>query len=230
MEAESEPFIAALGLARDPAPFPAPCPLEVFSGELHGMTVHVVRNGKDPATGVDNVGTNGATLAAWLVGSELKPDLIVNAGTAGGFRRQGGEIGDVYVCSEFRNHDRRIAIPGFDRYGIGEVVCAPEPAAEQIAADLGYKVGSVTTGNSLDWVERDMEQMVANGAHVKDMEGAAIAWAAGFFQIPVLAVKAVTDIVDGDKPTHEEFLENLGSAAAALKEAVPKVLGAIAGA
>ena len=52
MEAESEPFIAALGLARDPSPFPAPCPLEVFSGELHSMTVHVVRNGKDPATGL----------------------------------------------------------------------------------------------------------------------------------------------------------------------------------
>lgn len=29
------------------------------------------------------------------------------------------------------------------------------------------------------------------------------------FKTPLLAVKAVTDIVDGERPTGEEFLENL---------------------
>ena len=28
--------------------------------------------------------------------------------------------------------------------------------------------------------------------------------------VPLIAVKAITDIVDGDKPTQDEFMENLG--------------------
>ena len=42
-------------------------------------------------------------------------------------------------------------------------------------------------------------------------------------------MKAITDIVDGDKPTQDEFLENLGAAAKALQGAVPKVIEFVAG-
>ena len=49
------------------------------------------------------------------------------------------------------------------------------------------------------------------------------------FGVPFLAVKAITDIVDGDKPTQDEFMENLGAAAKALQGAVPKVLEFLAG-
>ena len=34
----------------------------------------------------------------------------------------------------------------------------------------------------------------------------------------------MTDIVDGDKPTEEEFMENLASAAKSLQTALPKVI------
>ena len=46
---------------------------------------------------------------------------------------------------------------------------------------------------------------------------------------PAGAQFSVTDIVDGDKPTEEEFLENLGAAAKSLQEALPRVLEAVAG-
>ena len=36
-------------------------------------------------------------------------------------------------------------------------------------------------------------------ASVKDMEAAAIAWVADFNKVPFLALKIVTDIVDGDR-------------------------------
>jgi len=49
----------------------------------------------------------------------FEPDIIINAGTAGGFKRVSGNIGDVYVCNEFKHHDRRIPIPGFEEYGHG---------------------------------------------------------------------------------------------------------------
>lgn len=56
------------------------------------------------------------------------------------------------------------------------------------------------------------------------MEAASVAWVADLWDIPMFCLKAITDIVDGDKPTPEEFLQNLGSAAQALKSALPKVL------
>jgi nucleoside phosphorylase len=41
----------------------------------------------------------------------FKPDLLISAGTAGGFKARGGEIGDVYISKAVMHHDRRIAIP-----------------------------------------------------------------------------------------------------------------------
>jgi 5'-methylthioadenosine nucleosidase len=47
--------------------------------------------------------------------------------------------------------------------------------------------------------------------------------------IPVISLKAVTDIVDGTKPTVEEFLENMSLAASALSRTVPLVLKYVSG-
>lgn len=37
----------------------------------------------------------------------LKPDLVINAGTAGGFKKHGTAIGDVFISTRVKNHDRR---------------------------------------------------------------------------------------------------------------------------
>lgn len=44
------------------------------------------------------------------------------------------------------------------------------------------------------------------------------------FKVPMFCVKAITDIVDGGRPSEEEFLENLHAAAASLQATLPKVL------
>jgi 5'-methylthioadenosine nucleosidase len=77
--------------------------------------------------------------------------------------------------------------------------------------------------------EQDMQIMNKHGAAVKEMEAAAIAWVAQLFRKPMFCVKAVTDIVDGDRATQEEFLENLNAAAAALQQTLPKVLEFVSG-
>ena len=61
------------------------------------------------------------------------------------------------------------------------------------------------------------------------MEAAAIAWVCEQYTIPFIALKVITDIVDGSRPTHEEFMENLGSAAKALQVALPLCIDFIAG-
>lgn len=52
---------------------------------------------------------------------------------------------------------------------------------------------------------------------------------ANLLKVPTIFIKAVTDIVDGDKPTAEEFLQNLAAVSAALGEAVTRVVDFIEG-
>ena len=227
MEAEAAPLIEHLGLKKqEKSPFAGPLPAVVFTGTVGDATVHVSTNGPAQNFGVDSVGTVPAALTAYQVCQTLKPDLLVNAGTAGGFKAKGGAVGDVYLATGFKNHDRRIQIPGFDVYGVGATDAALCPNVRQA---LGFKDGVVSTGKSLDCPDVDREQLTKNDASVKEMEAAGIAHVAVMFAIPFIAVKAITDIVDGEHPTHDEFMENLGAAAKALQEAVPRVIEFVAG-
>ena len=106
----------------------------------------------------------------------------------------------MFLASNFAHHDRRIGIPGFTEYGVGSHEAHSAPL---LAAHLACKVGTVTTSNSLDHNADDDKHMAANDAAVKDMEGAAIAWVAEQTATALLGVKVVTDIVDGDRATHE---------------------------
>lgn len=61
------------------------------------------------------------------------------------------------------------------------------------------------------------------------MEAAGVAWAASLSSTPFVAFKVVTDIVDGSRPSHEEFLENLHQAATSLQDKLPRVLDFVLG-
>lgn len=175
---------------------------------------------------MDNVGTVPASLTTHLGIAQFKPDLLINAGTAGGFKSKGGAIGDVYLSSQASNHDRRIPIPGFTEYGIGSYTSFP---VEHIAKQLGFKTGVVSTSNSLDHTEMDDTMMLKNDTSVKDMEAAAVAWTAELYQVPFVFLKVVTDLVDGGRLSHEEFMENLAEASASLQSALPKMLDHVVG-
>ena len=188
--------------------------------------VWVVCNGPDPKFGVDSVGTVPAALTAYSLLTHLKPDLLVNAGTAGGFAARGGGVGDVYVGYACRHHDRHIQLPLYEPYGVYEV---PTLDAPRLREALGLKRGLVSSGNSLAASSADLEHLALHGAAVKEMEAAAVAYVAGQFCCPLLVVKAITDIVDGDRPTGDEFMANLGAAAAALQGVLPRVLTYVGG-
>lgn len=79
----------------------------------------------------------------------------------------------------------------------------------------------MSSGNSLDYSKEDWDQLHANEAAVKEMEAAGISWVAHLHGVPFLAIKSITDIVDGDRPPQEEFLENLHAAAQALQACLP---------
>jgi 5'-methylthioadenosine nucleosidase len=169
MQAEAMPLVQTLNLTEEEEPsiFPKALPWKKYSGTHEGLTVHVVVPGKDLKLGVDSVGTVPVSMLTYASIVSLHPDLIINAGTAGGFRAKGAAIGDVFVATQFANHDRRIPVPVFDEYGIGTLAATPIP---NLVKALELKEGKLSTGNSLDMTPQDEEIIKANDATIKDME------------------------------------------------------------
>ena len=222
MEAEAAPLRASLGAA--PAALPdwaSSLPVRLAVADHAGVDAVLVTNGTDPRTGVDCIGSTAAALATQVAldhtrtGLGRRPYLVLTVGTAGGWDRAGASIGDVYLAwDRFVCHDRRIDLPGFDAFGRADL-----PAADLRAhADaLGCRLGVVTTGDSLDESPEDAARIRASGAEVKEMEAAAVAWIGSLHDVPVGAVKAITDLVDSPVATAEQFSANLATAADALQ-------------
>ncbi|XP_039045129.1 5'-methylthioadenosine/S-adenosylhomocysteine nucleosidase-like isoform X2 [Hibiscus syriacus] len=227
MQTEALPVVNKLKLVENPhSPFPEGVPWVHYHGTYKDIVIHLVWPGKDLSLGVDNIGTVSASLVTYASIQALQHDLIINAGTAGGFKAKGAEIGDIFLVSHVAFHDRRIPIPVFDLYGVGSRQTFPTP---NLLKTLNLKSGKLSTGDSLDMTPQDETSITANDATVKDMEGAALAYVADLLKVPVIFVKAVTDIVDGDKPAAEEFLQNLVAVTAALDEAVDQIVNFITG-
>ncbi|XP_020706115.1 5'-methylthioadenosine/S-adenosylhomocysteine nucleosidase 1 isoform X2 [Dendrobium catenatum] len=192
MQTEALPLVSKFQLSEDTDGilFPKGVPWVRYHGKYKDLNINLVWPGKDLLLGVDSVGTVSASLVTYASIQALKPDLVINAGTAGGFKAKGASIGDVYMASDVAFHDRRIPIPVFDQYGIG---------ARR----------SFCTPNLLKEV---------------DLKGAAVAYVADLLSVPAIFIKAVTDIIDGEKPTAEEFLQNLVAVTANLDQAVTQAI------
>jgi len=196
---------------------------EIYEGRAEGgHPVIVAVAGLDPRFGVDSIGTIPAALLTQRLIDRFAPRLLVNAGTAGGFERQGGRIGDVYLGDEAAVfHDRRIPLDGFRAMGAGHY---PLHASKALADALSLRVGIVSTGDSLDCSVEDHAQLSALSASVKDMEAAAIAYVCERRGVPLLLVKAITDIVDHEAETAAQFLQNYGMAVARLADALVAIV------
>lgn len=195
----------------------------LLSGRAKQIDVMLVLSGTDKDYGVESIGTIPAALNTFWGIEQFNPDLILNAGTAGGFSKLGAEIGDVYLSKEvFQFHDRRINL-GNDFYQYGKGLY-PSFDTDAFATVLGLKQGKITTGDSFEMNASDAEVILENGGAIKEMEAAGIAYVASRYGIPMMAIKAVTDLVDTDAPENEQFIKNLTLASENLQKAVIKVI------
>ena len=61
------------------------------------------------------------------------------------------------------------------------------------------------------------------------IQGASVLYVASLFSIPAIVVKVVSDIVDGERPTAEEFLENLSLSSLVLLRTSQQIVDFIKG-
>lgn len=223
MEGEAQPLVEHYGLTKiGSPPWPASLPLVAYTGQVHGLQLHLVTNGKDATHGVDLVATTPACVNAYASIVAFDPQLVISAGTAGGFASRGAEIGDVFLSSKCIFHARRIPFgPVYEAYGLGSY---PGPSLATLSQRAGCKTGVVSTGDSFDIVPSDLEIMNREGAAIKEMEAAAVAQICQQLNVMFFALKSVTDIVDGEKATGDEFATNFAAAATALKEKMIAIL------
>ena len=227
MEAEAQPLIQQLK-AVEQEQFFAPLPCRLFTATLPAATLTI----EEPATSSQanfsilnsqfsiNIVTNGRQHDRDLIGCEaaalttavaiqrLKPDLVISSGTCGGWKRKGAEVGQVYIANGAMFHDRRV--PGdnaWDTQGLGNY-----PVWEgsyRLAERLQMPMGKVTTGSSFDLLPIEEQYIDANGGELKEMEGAAVAFVCSMYHIPVMLVKAVTNLRDMPSDDITDFQAHL---------------------
>ena len=184
------------------------------------ITVTVL--GKDPRYNVDNIGTEPAAVATFATVSKYKPDLLISAGTAGSFQTAGAEIGKPYLSRKACYfHDHRIPISGWSEFGNGAY---PTFDVSKIANQLGIDQGDVSSGNSLDFTDKDLARIHANGAILKEMEAGAVAWVAFITETPIFTLKTVTNLIDTNPDSSTEFQKNFDVAVTSLTENLRAVL------
>ncbi|PWA79906.1 nucleoside phosphorylase [Artemisia annua] len=206
--------------------FPLGVPWIRYHGYFKDLSINLIYPGKDRDLGINSVGTVPASLVTYASIQALKPDLFINAGTAGGFKVKGACIFDVLLVSDLAFHDRRIPIPGPDKYGLGR---RKSFSTQNLVKELKLKVCKLSTGDSLDMSPQDETCILANDATIVDMEGAALAYVSSLMRVPAIFIKAVSNFVDGEKSIPEEFSENLQATVVALGEVVANVIEFING-
>lgn len=221
MVAEAKPFIEQYRM-KEKEGFFAPLPCMLYEGELeNGKKLYVVLNGQQ--NGSDLVGCEAASIATLSAIQRLNPDVIINSGTCGGFKSNGADIAEVFIGNKAMFHDRRV--PGDDAWGTQSIGnYSVWEGSEAMAKELGFKMGKITTGSSLDMQPCDLEIIQKNGGELKDMEGAAIGFVCSLFNKPIIYVKSVTDLCDSGAETFEEFSKNLHAACESLRVANQKVI------
>jgi 5'-methylthioadenosine nucleosidase len=239
MLSEARPLLERFGLdAASPLDEAIPAHVWRRSG---GGSVALVVHGIDPCHACDRIGTETATLVAHLAIRSLRPSLVINAGTCGGLERAGAAIGTIYVPSRYMFHDQRVDLPRFGAFA-RSVIDADAPiaaggtsapagdprAAAAAAAAIGAGRGTLSTGSSLDVTPGEMDLFGREGVVAKDMEGAAIARVCRDLRTPLVAVKAVTDLVDHHADTAAQFVRNLAFATQCLSGALQSLIHALA--
>ena len=222
MADEAQGLIEHLGLVRTTDIIDSKLPMICYQKTLNGINLSVVVSGIDVRHDVDNIGSEAATLMAYEAISKLHPELIISAGTAGGFSMRGAEIGTVYLSEQhFVYHDRHVPLPGFEQSAVG---LYPALQISTLAKALDLPTGVISTGSSLEKNAKDSRVIERHNVVAKEMEAAGIAWVAMLFNIPMIAMKSITNLLDEDNKSEQEFLLNLSYSTQCLTEKLIELL------
>lgn len=179
----------------------------LFQGKIGQQEVALVQSG---------IGKVAAAVATTALLQMMKPDVVINTGSAGGVSA-GLQVGDVVISTETAYHDADVTAFGYQK---GQLpACPPRFISDkkltaliaQVAEEQGQtvKYGLICSGDSFIHGGEKLEQIKADFPDVLavEMEAAAIAQVCHGFNVPFVVVRAISDAGDGSAGiSFEEFL------------------------
>lgn len=222
MQQEAHAIIHTLNLSENMDILHPKLPMRCFQKTIGELNITLITSGMDTRHRVDNIGSEAATLMTYEAIIKTHPDLIISAGTAGGFAKRGAHIGTVYLSEKhFIFHDRHVPLAGFDASAIGKY---PATNIQKMADDLQLTTGVISTGSSLKKFDSDVRIVEEHQAVAKEMEAAGVAWVAMLLDVPMVAIKSITNILDVKNNSEEEFIKNFDIASHQLHQKIMDVI------
>ena len=135
-------------------------------------------------------------------------------------------MGDIYVGSgDFLFHDRRIPLPQFEAFGIARIPAAKVP--RRLLRSASIREGVISTGDSFTPSAEELRFFNREDVPCKEMEAAALAGMARDINLPFVAIKAVTDLVDHPEPEELAFTRNLSRVSQILEDDLVRVIACL---
>ncbi len=181
---------------------------EYTIGRLHGKEVVLLQSG---------IGKVNAAMSTAILLEKYQPDVLLNAGSAGGFAT-GMNVGDIVISTEVIHHDVDVRAFG---YQIGQVPGLPYkfPADERLVqmayeeaqalTDVQVIKGMIGTGDIFIEKQAQRSMILEHFPDViaGEMEAAAIAQVAYQFNIPFVIIRSLSDIAgDNSGVSFEQYL------------------------
>lgn len=178
-----------------------------FEGNLFGNDLIVT------ACGIGKV-ASGLLISA-LVNHYKNIDLIINVGVSGGLLDK-VNIGEVVVANALKYADADVTI---FNYQYGQIPNCPvsfptiHDKIAKLNLNINYKIGSIISGDQF-YHKFDEVNMLINTYFQNDnvlcidMESAALAHSAWFYNVDYLAIRAISDVI-GSKLQDVEYEDNL---------------------
>lgn len=186
----------------------------VYAGKAFGKDVLLC------VCGVGKVNAAAGTCAVLAKGA----DIVLNFGVAGGLDDR-TELTEVYLIEKAVQYD--FDITQLEGGEIGTLDGEKENFLPLFVPDgIDFPRRALGTGDRFNDSPADHGLLIRLGAHIRDMEGAAIAQACKYAGVPMVSVKAISDIY-GRGSTTEQFEANLAKAALNLKAYMKEIIGAI---
>ncbi|GAF64763.1 hypothetical protein BTS2_1659 [Bacillus sp. TS-2] len=187
-----------------------------------------------PYIDIEVMGVGPANAAANTTKKLIKSkyDLVINAGIAGGFQGR-ADIGSIVIATEIQAADLGSESPeGFlklEELGLGqskimsEVEIAKKWAAHLEKHSLPVHIGPILTLNTVTGTEATTYELSERlpEAKAEAMEGFGVATAAKLFNVPVIEIRAISNIIgprNKDAWKIKEALNQLKNAFAVIEE------------
>lgn len=223
LQDEANPILKKLNL--QPLPPFGGLPMKAYGGKVGNLSVYLVQNGADPRSKAENIGSQAATLSTYVGIQRFHPDLVISIGTAGAIEKNGAQLKQLYVSKKIYFFDRRIQVPDYKEYGLGDY--SSPTLAPSMLAKTKLQPGIICTGDSFDENATDYQMMLQLGCHSIEMEAAGVAWASQLMHTPMLAIKGITDYAE-DQNGIPQFLKNFSAVTNDLAEQLDLLLQQLA--